>query len=167
MLVPLVARTALLQERDAVSRTPPAPWVGGDLSDWRRCRRRSPATQQALPAGEAKCRTFRILQPDGHHQTMTTKAVHELTPGLDTARGFGTAYRRLHPRRSHGRRPGTSPIKPRSAIYGATAVLLCRMGYNRCVRCVTRTSGVGAAETGESVARGRTREREGWDSQRS
>jgi hypothetical protein len=26
--------------------------------------------------------------------------------------------------------------------------------------------GVGAAETGESVARGRTREREGWDSQR-
>ena len=31
----------------------------------------------------------------------------------------------------------------------------------------TRTSGVGAAETGESIARGRTREREGWDSQRS
>jgi hypothetical protein len=31
---------------------------------------------------------------------------------------------------------------------------------------LTRKSGVGAAETGESVARGRTREREGWDSQR-
>jgi len=30
-----------------------------------------------------------------------------------------------------------------------------------------RKSGVGAAETGESVALGRTRKREGWDSQRS
>jgi hypothetical protein len=31
----------------------------------------------------------------------------------------------------------------------------------------TETSGVGAAETGESIALGRTREREGYDRQRS
>ncbi len=55
-------------------------------------------TQQALPAGEAACRASRILQPDGHHQTMTTKTVHALTPGLDL---FGTAYRRRQPPRSH------------------------------------------------------------------
>src|SRR5688572_32327784 len=32
---------------------------------------------------------------------------------------------------------------------------------------LTRTSGIGAAETGESVARGRIRKRERWNSQRS
>jgi hypothetical protein len=108
---PLTAEITLLQERNAVSRTTPAPRRDGETF---------PigvdagvdhlTTQQALPAGEAECRAFRILQPNGHHQTMTTKAVHELTPGLDTALGFGTAYRRLHPPRSHGRRPGTPPV---------------------------------------------------------
>jgi hypothetical protein len=48
---------------------------------------------------------------------MTTKAVHELTPGLDTAHGAGTPYRRPHFPRSHGRRPGTRPIEPRPSIY--------------------------------------------------
>jgi hypothetical protein len=49
-------------------------------------------TQQALPAGEAECRASRILQPDGHHQTMTTKTVHELTPGLDYSAQSTAAY---------------------------------------------------------------------------
>ena len=33
-------------------------------------------TQQALPAGEAKCGASGILQLDGHHQTLTTSAFH-------------------------------------------------------------------------------------------
>jgi hypothetical protein len=82
-------------------------------------------TQQALPAGEAECRAFRILQPNGHHQTMTTKAVHELTPWLDTARGFGTAYRHLHPPRSHGRRPETIPVTTPASKTCKAPVLLC------------------------------------------
>jgi hypothetical protein len=110
---PLTAETTLLQERHAVSRTTPAPRrdvetfpIGVDAGV------EHLTTQQALPAEDAECRASRILQPDGHHQTMTTKAVHELTPGLDIARGFGTAYRRLHPPRSHGRRPGKFAVNP-------------------------------------------------------
>jgi len=82
-------------------------------------------TQQALPPEDAECRASRILQPDGHHQTMTTKAVHELTPGLDTARGFGTAYRHLQPPRSNGRRPETVPVTTSASDTGKAPVLLC------------------------------------------
>ena len=124
---PLVAETALLQERNAVSSSmTPAPHRSVELFPIRFDHRVDHlTTQQALPAEDAECRASRILQPDGHHQTMTTKAVHELTPGLDTARGFGTAYRRLHFPRSHGRRPETVLVTTPASDTGKAPVLLC------------------------------------------
>jgi hypothetical protein len=120
-------------------------------------------TQQALPAEDAECRASRILQPNGHHQTMTTKAVHELTPWLAKARSFGTAYRHLQPRRSNGRRPGAarSPHRP---LIQARRRSCCAKAMNS---ALTSECGVGAAETEKSVTPGRIRKRKRWDSQRS
>jgi len=42
-------------------------------------------TQQASPSGKGEGWTSRIFQLDGHHQTITARAVHGLTPRLDTA----------------------------------------------------------------------------------
>jgi len=80
-----------MHQRHAVSNTPPAPRWPVELFPIRGDHRIDHlATQQALPAKEGEGRASRILQADGHHQTMTAKAVHELTPGFDTAHGLGT-----------------------------------------------------------------------------
>jgi hypothetical protein len=115
-------------------------------------------TQQALPAGEAERRASRILQSDGHHQTMTTKTVHELAPGLDTARGVGTFYGIdiLHEAMAGGQ--GPRPLEPRPPRYERRRSAVSKR-YNECVRStyenVLRWSGgdwrIGRARTDQGT----------------
>lgn len=55
-------------------------------------------TQQALPADEARCRAFRLLQSGGHHQALTTSAVHLLT-----SQGATQLAESVHPFKVHHR----------------------------------------------------------------
>src|SRR5687767_13549841 len=73
-----------MPQQHAVSSTTPAPRLSVELFSIRVDYRVDHfTTYEALPAGEGERRASRILQRDGHHQTMTTKAVHEVAPGLE------------------------------------------------------------------------------------
>ena len=110
-------------------------------------------TQQALPAGEAACRASRILQPDGHHQTLTTWAAHLLT-----SLGWIELTEPAHPPGIHDRHVASprsqGPVHvptPASDTRKAT-VLVFRTNECSATERLWRRSG---AETGESVARRR------------
>mgnify|MGYP001594864936 CR=1 FL=1 len=154
---PLVAETTLLQERNAVSRTTPAQRryvetfpIGVDAGV------EHLTTQQALPAEKAECRASRILQPDGHHQTMTTWAAHLLT-----SLGWIELTEPAHPPDIHNRHVASprsqGPVHvptPASDTRKAT-VLVFRTNECSATERLWRRSG---AETGESVARRRDQE---------